>query len=118
MSPQPDKDEFLKLIQDNKRIIFKICNAYCHNSSDREDLAQEIIYQLWKSGNSFDGEHKFTTWMYRVALNTAISFYRKENKNNPLVSIAGHHTNIADKNDGSNDVEENINLLQQFRKKL
>jgi RNA polymerase sigma factor (sigma-70 family) len=118
MNPQPDKDEFLKLIYDNKRIIFKICNAYCYDSNNREDLAQEIIYQLWKSGNSFNNEHKFTTWMYRVALNTAISYYRKENKNNPLVPIKEYHENIEDKNDAANEVEENINLLQQFISEL
>jgi RNA polymerase sigma factor (sigma-70 family) len=56
--------------------------------------------------------------MYRVALNTAISFYRKENKNNPLVSIKEHHTNIEEKNDEEKDVEENINLLQQFINEL
>jgi len=118
MSPQPNNDQFLKLIQDNKRIIFKICNAYCHDKNDREDLAQEIIYQLWKSGNSFNDEHRFTTWMYRVALNTAISFYRKENKNKAHVSLDEQHTNIEDKNDGANNVDENINLLQQFINEL
>jgi RNA polymerase sigma factor (sigma-70 family) len=118
MSIQPDKEKFLKLIQDNKRIIFKICNAYCHNNNDREDLAQEIIYQLWRSGDSFNDNHKFTTWMYRIALNTAISFYRKQNKNSPLISIADHHANIADKNEGADEVEENINLLQYFINEL
>jgi RNA polymerase sigma factor (sigma-70 family) len=118
MSLHPDKDEFLKLIQGNKRIIFKICNAYCPNYNDREDLAQEIIYQLWKSSNSFNDEHKFTTWMYQVALNTAISFYRKENKDSPLVSIKEHHDHIEDKNDSLDNGEENINLLQQFINEL
>jgi len=118
MSTQTDQESFLKLIEENKRIIFKICNAYCHNANDREDLAQEIIYQLWKSAVSFDQEHKFTTWMYRVALNTAISFYRKENKNKPFVSISNHHANIAATDDGLHDKAENINLLQQFINEL
>jgi len=118
MSTQTDQESFLKLIEENKRIIFKICNAYCHNANDREDLAQEIIYQLWKSAVSFDQEHKFTTWMYRVALNTAISFYRKEIKNKSFVSISNHHANVAATDDGLRDKEENINLLQQFINEL
>jgi RNA polymerase sigma factor (sigma-70 family) len=73
-------EEFTGLIKENKGIIFKICNSYCANRNDREDLAQEIIYNLWKSYSSFNTQFKFSTWMYRVALNVAISFYRSENK--------------------------------------
>jgi len=85
MDQSPDKEAFLRLVEENKRIIFKICNAYCRNRNDREDLAQEIVYQLWKSGNSFNTEQRFSTWMYRVALNVAISFYRKEKKYLPAL---------------------------------
>ncbi len=53
MDTAADKEAFLQLVQDNQRIIYKICNSYCSNASDREDLAQEIVYQLWKSGNRF-----------------------------------------------------------------
>lgn len=77
---QNKKEAFLSLIQKHKGIIIKICNSYCFNKCNREDLTQEIIYQLWKTGNSFKGDFKFSTWMYRVALNVAISFYRKQKK--------------------------------------
>lgn len=73
-------DEFISLLKSNKNIIYKICHVYCVNANDREDLAQEIIYHLWKSGKSFNTEYKFSTWMYRVALNVAISHYRKTKK--------------------------------------
>ena len=59
MTTEARHEDFLKLIEDNKAVIYKICNSYCPNSNDRQDLAQEIIYQLWKSGESFDGIHKF-----------------------------------------------------------
>jgi len=114
MNDEQIKREFLGLIQDNKGIIFKICNSYCSNKSDREDLAQEIIYQLWKSGHSFNSDHKFSTWMYRVALNVAISHYRKEKKSGPVISIDEHYADIEDKEDGHNKTEKNIKLLQQF----
>ena len=80
MAIHQNKKSFTKLIQENKRIIFKICNSYCPKMQDRDDLAQEIVYELWKSFKDFDPDYKFTTWMYRVALNVAISFYRKEKK--------------------------------------
>lgn len=110
------QDEFFQMIQDNKRIIFKICNTYCRNRIDREDLAQEIVYQLWKSGGHFNADHSFTTWMYRIALNVAISFYRKEQRSVQKIPLPDdfHLISMEDKPDGKADMEEQINLLQQF----
>lgn len=71
-----EEDQFLLLLNDNKGIILKICNVYCYNKTDREDLAQEITYTLWKGRATYNPALKYTTWMYRVALNVAISFYR------------------------------------------
>ncbi|MFL9483229.1 RNA polymerase sigma factor [Chitinophagaceae bacterium LWZ2-11] len=119
MDNQPDKEEFLRLIQDNRGIILKICNSYCRNKSDREDLAGEIIYQLWKSGKSFNTDYKFSTWMYRVALNAAISFYRKEKRTAPSVAFTEEHFDYhTPENDANDTTEENINLLQQFINEL
>lgn len=64
---------FLELIHRHQSILHKICFAYCNKPSDREDLQQEIVLQLWKSYPSFKGTSQFSTWMYRVALNTAIN---------------------------------------------
>ena len=80
MGTQQAEENFLKLIQDNKGIIVRICNSYCARKNDREDLAQEITIQLWKAGDHYDPNQKFSTWMYRVALNVAISWYRKESR--------------------------------------
>lgn len=70
--------QFETQINEHRRILYKICNVYCPNPDDREDLAQEILAQLWHSYESFDGRCLFSTWMYRVALNTAITFTRRE----------------------------------------
>jgi RNA polymerase sigma-70 factor (ECF subfamily) len=78
MSKQEVQAELMELINDNQKIIYKICNSYCRNKNDREDLAQEIIYQLLKAYRSYKEEYKFSTWMYRVALNVAILSYRKK----------------------------------------
>lgn len=69
--------EFLQIIQKNQGIIYKVCSLYCDSQDDRDDLFQEIVAQLWKSYPSFRKESKVTTWMYRVALNTAITSFKK-----------------------------------------
>ncbi len=72
--------EFLQIITENQGIIHKVCSIYCDLEEDRRDLFQEILMQLWKSYPSFRSESKFTTWMYRVALNTAITSFKKDKK--------------------------------------
>jgi RNA polymerase sigma-70 factor, ECF subfamily len=72
-------ERFQALVDEHKKILYKVCNSYCRNHDDREDLAQDIIVQLWRSFGSFDARARFSTWMYRIALNVAISFYRREN---------------------------------------
>jgi RNA polymerase sigma factor (sigma-70 family) len=74
------KEEFAKLVSENQDIIHKVCNLYCNNAEDKRDLFQDVLYQLWKSYPSFRSESKFTTWMYRVALNTAITRFKKFKK--------------------------------------
>ena len=68
---------FLKSIAEHHGIIHKICRAYCNNRADQEDLYQEIVYQLWKFYPSFKGDSQFSTWMYSVALRSAILPYRR-----------------------------------------
>lgn len=68
---------FLRQINENKGIIHKVSKMYVDNLLDQEDLFQEIVMQLWKAYTSFKGTSKFSTWMYRVALNTAIVFFKR-----------------------------------------
>ena len=70
--------QFQSLLEEHRKILYKVCNSYCRNRDDREDLAQEIAIQLWRSFPSFDARCRFSTWMYRIALNVAISFFRRE----------------------------------------
>lgn len=70
--------EFLQLLSQNQGIIGKVCSIYCNQREDYEDLFQEITYHAWKGYKSFRGEAKFSTWLYRIALNTAISSFRKK----------------------------------------
>ena len=70
--------EFSRLIGQHQNIIHKISLLYSNDPSDREDLFQEICLQLWRSYDGFQGQSKFSTWLYRVSLNTAISYMRKK----------------------------------------
>lgn len=76
----PDEQEFISVINQHQKIIHKVCAVYMDTPTDREDLFQEITLQAWKSFATFRGEAQFSTWLYRVALNTAITFFRKEKK--------------------------------------
>ena len=67
-------------LQDNQNIVHKVCTLYTNDRDSHNDLFQEITIQLWKAYPKFRGEAKFSTWMYRVALNTAITLYRKNKK--------------------------------------
>ncbi len=69
---------FLSLINEHSGIIYKISRLYRDSAEDREDLFQEIVFQLWKSYPSFKGNASTGTWLYRIALNTAISSFRKK----------------------------------------
>ncbi|MEJ7585939.1 MAG: sigma-70 family RNA polymerase sigma factor [Ferruginibacter sp.] len=79
------EQQFLALISQHQGIIHKVCRLYRNSPEDREDLFQEIIFQLWRSFPSFAGKSKITSWMYRVALNTALASFRK---NKPDIAYA------------------------------
>jgi RNA polymerase sigma-70 factor (ECF subfamily) len=113
MTDKKDQEILLQRINDNRRIIFKICNSYCSYKSDREDLAQEIMYQLLKSYHSFNEKYSFSTWMYRVALNVAISFYRKKKTGDVITSVENQEDR-ADDNHYSGELEKNLDILQRF----
>ena len=100
MSTPNSETEFVALLDEHQNIIHKICRLYTNNEVEHEDLFQEISIQLWRSYNRFEGKSKFSTWMYRVGLNTAITLYRKEKKrlntqplNDQLTAIAQEEYN-------------------------
>lgn len=74
------ENKFLSEFESNQNIVHKVCRIYTTNQDAHNDLFQEITIQLWKNYSKFRGDAKFSTWMYRVALNTAISLYRKSTR--------------------------------------
>lgn len=109
------KQQYLLLIEQNKGIIFKVVYAYCRHPEDRSDLIQEIQIQLWRCIDKYNPEYKVSTWIYRIALNVAISFYRKKEKHHcadPLPSDDQFFS--IDNNECQWALDENVNLLYQF----
>jgi len=102
--------EFLQIIQKNQGIIHKVCNLYCDSQEDRSDLFQEIVAQLWKSFPSFRRESKVTTWMYRVALNTAITSFKKSKRRPDQSSLTYENFQLEDEGYDT-ETEENIKML-------
>ena len=88
------KSRFLELVEQNQDIVHKICGLYAVNMDERKDLSQEIVCQLWKSYKSFKGDSKFTTWMYKVALNTALLNLRRSRSRVRIESLKEHHGDI------------------------
>lgn len=106
--------EFIGLINKNKGIIYKICNSYCNNKADRDDLAQDIVYNLWKSFGNYIGEYKFSTWMYRIALNVAISGYRQSRKHPYSAPISDRLVVFEENGETKVEEDKNLQLLQKF----
>lgn len=111
------KERFITTIDNHKKIIYKIVNSYCPNKIDRKDLEQEIIIQLWNSFDNYDSNYKYSTWMYRIALNVAISFYRKEKKwfaKNDFYNEESIFRIEEDKSEEETELDYHLKLLQEF----
>ena len=102
--------EFLQIIKRNQGIIHKVCNIYCDDQDDRNDLFQEIVAQLWKSFPSFREESKFSTWMYRVALNTAITTFKKTKRRPDQNRLTYENFQVKDENYDTETEDEIRNL--------
>ena len=103
------EETFTQLIKEHQGLIYKVSSLYTEHQQDQNDLYQEIVYQLWKSYDSFRGDAKMSTWMYRVALNTAIGQLKKKKRAPNTVSIDQSVVHIMD--DIDTELEERIKVL-------
>ena len=109
-------NEFTELIEENQGIIFKVSAMYCNDATCRKDLVQEILLQLWRSFPTYDKTRKYTTWMYRIALNTAISQWRKD-VTKKEISTTELPVTVSD-DDQVNEKSERVRILNIAINKL
>jgi RNA polymerase sigma factor (sigma-70 family) len=106
--------QFAELLERHRGIVFKVAATYCRHPADREDVAQEIVTQLWRAFPKFDAARPFSTWMYRIALNVAISFVRASTmRERHMVALDETH-DVEDPSAIPNDEDERANLLYAF----
>ncbi|MGA9333725.1 MAG: sigma-70 family RNA polymerase sigma factor [Rudaea sp.] len=109
------RHEFGELLEAHRAIVFKVANTYCRHPEDRADLAQEIAAQLWKAWPGYDAARRFTTWMYRIALNVAISFVRNDRRHRRhVVPLDESFHDVADANALDHEVDQKLRLLQAY----
>lgn len=112
MPPTAEHDRCLALLDEHRGILFKVANTYCPRAEDRDDLVQEMSLQVWRSYPRFDGRCKFSTWMYRIALNVAISFHRAERAHHHLLSGDDHLRDLPASDHGP--PPEDVQALRGF----
>lgn len=108
------RDAFGALLQQHRGIVFKVANAYARSAEDRDDLAQEIATQLWRAWPGYDPERRFSTWMYRIALNVGISFLRSDRQRRRHAVPLEEVDDIADHGAVDHEAAGSLRVLHRF----
>lgn len=104
---------FAELLQQHRGIVMKVAGSYCRQPDDRADLAQEIAAQLWQAYPRYDASRSFSTWMYRIALNVAISHLRKQ-RQPATVPLDDNYSEVADPQVRDSVAEQRVHALHRF----
>lgn len=114
MSKNPQHDLFVSLLDEHRKILYKVAGSFARTASDRQDLVQEMVVQLWRSFERYDAAFRFSTWMYRIALNVAISFFREESrKARTFVPAEDSILDVAVAPAESPSIEDDLRVLWQ-----
>lgn len=117
MDKQKQQQYFEGIIEQHKGILFKVARAYCSNVDDQQDLIQEMMIQIWLSIHKYNDQFKISTWLYRISLNVAISFYRKSSTRAEKYTELNEQLVETTLDDKSED-ERQLKLLEQFISEL
>lgn len=117
MGKQEQQQSFQEIIEQHKGILFKVARAYCPNEDDQQDLIQEMMIQIWQSIHKYNHQFKISTWLYRISLNIAISFYRKNTTRANKYTVLNEQTAQIPTEDKTEN-EQQLNLLEQFISEL
>ena len=113
MDKQKQQQFFQVTIEQHKGILFKVARAYCPDEDDRQDLLQEMMIQVWQSIHKYNDQYQISTWLYRISLNVAISFYRKNTSRAGRFKVLDEQTEQVPTEDKSED-ERQLYLLEHF----
>lgn len=109
------QEHFGELVERHRGIVFKVANTYAWHPDDRDELAQEIAAQLWRAFPGYDAQRSFSTWMYRIALNVAISHVRSTTRRDRhAVPLDDALHDIADDNGGGPEADQQVRALHRF----
>ena len=108
--------EFLKMIEAQKRIIYKVCYIYANKQDDLNDLFQETVLNLWKGFPRYRGDSQLVTWVYRIAMNTCITFLRRTGTRPQTISITADMAQIATDEETAAQLQELYKLINQLGK--
>ena len=117
MDKQEQKQFFQEIIEQHKGILFKVARVYCQNTNDQQDLIQEMMIQIWQSVYKYNKQFKISTWLYRISLNVAISFYRKSTTRANRITVLNEQITEIQTED-KEETEQQLNLLEQFISEL
>ncbi|MDH6308172.1 RNA polymerase sigma-70 factor (ECF subfamily) [Dysgonomonas sp. PFB1-18] len=110
--------QFLEMIRQNEGIIYKITSFYTDKDHPISDLYQEVVLNLWKAFPSFRGESKYSTWIYRIALNTCVSFFRRSKRDVTYVDITMDIPETVETNEDIQELYKLINRLGKIERAL
>jgi RNA polymerase sigma-70 factor (ECF subfamily) len=117
MNEKEQRQHFLNIIEQHKGILYTVARAYCPNADDRQDLIQEMMIQIWQSVHKYNDQYKISTWLYRISLNVAISFYRKNStRTKKFTDLNEQMIEIPAEEKSENETQ--LNLLEQFISEL
>ena len=115
----PSAQRFVALLDQHKRILYKVANAYCREREERGDLIQDIVLALWQSFGRFDDRVQFSTWMQRIAMNVAISFWRGERRRiRNALPLADFAMDLTAADELLDRAGEEMQALQQLLRRL
>ena len=109
------EEDFIRTVRENEKIIYKVCSFYVSEQSPMDDLYQETVFNLWKSFPKFRNESSYSTWIYRVALNTCISDFRKGSKYNRQVPLSLSDEIVFEPESMADEIRELYRLIYQLK---
>jgi RNA polymerase sigma-70 factor (ECF subfamily) len=113
---QPElENDFIRMVRENEKIIYKVCSFYVSENFPMEDLYQETVSNLWKAYPKFRNESSYSTWIYKIALNTCISGMRKENRHYQKVSLSFSEEIAFEPDSMEEDIRELYSLIYQLK---